>query len=145
MLVASEAEAPDVSSLEAWGLEARGLEIGAHAKRQTKQPRMDAKRASPGQAGPIEVSDIMTDATDPTDASMIETRVLDLLKTKVTDREIGLESSVVEDTGLDSVSVMDFVMELEDEFDISVPLDQIAEVRTVSDLAGVVSNLTGAS
>ena len=73
----------------------------------------------------------------------IDTRVLDLLRQKIgSDREITLESSVVEDTGLDSVSVMDFVMELEDEFDISVPLDQIAEVRTVSDLAGVVRRLT---
>jgi acyl carrier protein len=33
---------------------------------------------------------------------------------------------------------MDFVMELEDEFDITIPLDQIAEVRTVGDLANAV-------
>ncbi len=75
----------------------------------------------------------------------IDTRVLDLLRSKIgREREIHLESSVVEDTGLDSVSVMDFVMELEDEFDISVPLDEIAEVRTVTDLAGVVRKLTSA-
>ncbi|MDH3667453.1 MAG: phosphopantetheine-binding protein [Paracoccaceae bacterium] len=75
----------------------------------------------------------------------IDTRVLDLLKSKIgREREIAMDSNVVEDTGLDSVSVMDFVMELEDEFDISVPLDEIAEVRTVSDLAGVVRRLTAA-
>ena len=69
----------------------------------------------------------------------IQTRVLDLLCKKVgAARSIDLDSSVVEDTGLDSVSVMDFVMELEDEFDITIPLDQIAEVRTVGDLANAI-------
>ncbi len=69
----------------------------------------------------------------------IQTRVLDLLCKKVgAARPIDLGSSVVEDTGLDSVSVMDFVMELEDEFDITIPLDQIADVRTVGDLANAV-------
>jgi acyl carrier protein len=69
----------------------------------------------------------------------IQARVLDLLSRKVgAARRIDLDSSVVEDTGLDSVSVMDFVMELEDEFDITIPLDQIADVRTVGDLAKAV-------
>ncbi len=69
----------------------------------------------------------------------IQTRVLDLLCKKVgAARPIDLDSSVFDDTGLDSVSVMDFVMELEDEFDITIPLDQIAEVRTVGDLANAV-------
>ena len=69
----------------------------------------------------------------------IQARVLDLLSKKIgAARPIDLGSSVVEDTGLDSVSVMDFVMELEDEFDITIPLDQIADVRTVGDLADAV-------
>ena len=68
--------------------------------------------------------------------------MLELLEKKVgPERAISLESSVLEDTGLDSVSVMDLVMELEDEFDISIPLDRIAEVRTVGDLAGAVEAL----
>jgi acyl carrier protein len=73
----------------------------------------------------------------------IEARVLELLGKKISaGRRINLGSSVVEDTGLDSVSVMDFVMELEDEFDITIPLDRIAEVRTVGDLADAVEVLS---
>ena len=73
----------------------------------------------------------------------IADRVLELLRKKIGEaRPISLESSVINDTGLDSVSVMDFVMELEDEFDISIPLDQIAEVRTVADLAAAVQALS---
>ena len=75
--------------------------------------------------------------------SVIQARVLELLGKKVgAARPIGLDSSVVEDTGLDSVSVMDFVMELEDEFDITIPLDHIAEMRTVGDLANTVQTLS---
>jgi len=72
----------------------------------------------------------------------IASRVLELLGRKIeAGRTIGLDSSVLADTGLDSVSVMDFVMELEDEFDISIPLDQIAEVETVADLVQAVQSL----
>ena len=74
-----------------------------------------------------------------TQSDKIQTRVLEMLTKKVSaGRQIDLDSSVIEDTGLDSVSVMDFVMELEDEFDITIPLDRIAEVRTVDDLAKAV-------
>lgn len=76
----------------------------------------------------------------------IQTRVLELLCKRVgAARPIDLDSSVVEDTGLDSVSVMDFVMELEDEFDITIPLDRIAEIRTVGDLADAVQTLSQVS
>jgi acyl carrier protein len=34
-------------------------------------------------------------------------------------------------------------MELEDEFDITIPLDQLAEVRTVRDLADTVIAVSG--
>lgn len=76
------------------------------------------------------------------DLSPIQSRVLELLANKAgPEKELGLGSNVIEDTGLDSVSVMDLVMELEDEFDISIPLDRIAEVRTVADLANAVEAL----
>lgn len=76
------------------------------------------------------------------DISPIQSRVLELLAKKAgPERRIDLSSNVIEDTGLDSVSVMDLVMELEDEFDISIPLDRIAEVRTVGDLADAVEAL----
>ena len=74
-----------------------------------------------------------------TQSDKIQTRVLEMLSKKIgAERQIDLDSSVIEDTGLDSVSVMDFVMELEDEFDITIPLDRIAEVRSVGDLANAV-------
>lgn len=42
------------------------------------------------------------------------------------------------DLNIDSVTVMDFVMEVEDRFDIEIPLNVLSETRTVADLAKVV-------
>lgn len=42
------------------------------------------------------------------------------------------------DLNIDSVTVMDFVMEVEDRFDIEIPLNVLSETRTVADLAQVV-------
>jgi acyl carrier protein len=42
------------------------------------------------------------------------------------------------DLNIDSVTVMDFVMEVEDHFDIEIPLNVLSETRTVEDLARVV-------
>lgn len=42
------------------------------------------------------------------------------------------------DLNIDSVTVMDFVMEVEDHFDIEIPLNVLSETRTVADLARVV-------
>ena len=46
------------------------------------------------------------------------------------------------DLNIDSVTVMDFVMEVEDHFDIEIPLNLLSETRTIGDLAKVVEART---
>lgn len=48
------------------------------------------------------------------------------------------ETDISTDLNIDSVTVMDFVMEVEDHFDIEVPLNVLSEIRTIADLAKVV-------
>jgi acyl carrier protein len=55
--------------------------------------------------------------------------------------EITDDTSIVKDLGLDSLAVMNFIMALEDEYDISMPLDRIAEIDTVGDLARAIDAL----
>ena len=52
-------------------------------------------------------------------------------------------TDIVNDLGLDSLAVMNFVMALEDEYDISMPLDRMAEVQTVGDLIRTIEDLRG--
>ena len=52
--------------------------------------------------------------------------------------DIDLSSSLVDDLGMDSISFLETIMELEDVFDIDIP-DEIAEdLRTVSDLVSYI-------
>lgn len=48
------------------------------------------------------------------------------------------DTDISSDLNIDSVAVMDFVMEVEDHFNIEIPLNQVAETRTVNELAAVV-------
>ena len=55
--------------------------------------------------------------------------------------ELTDRTNIATDLGLDSVAVMDFVMEIEDKLNVSVPLDRIAEVQTLGDLVATLHNV----
>jgi acyl carrier protein len=57
---------------------------------------------------------------------------------------VALEPDLEIMTGLeiDSVAVMDFVMEVEDHFDIDIPLNVLSETRSIEDLVKVVEERT---
>ena len=44
-------------------------------------------------------------------------------------------TDLVEGLGLDSFKVLDLLLEVEDEFDLSIPMNVLADVRTVKDMA----------
>lgn len=51
-------------------------------------------------------------------------------------------TDLLADLGLDSMQVMELLLEAEDRFDISIPLNILPSVRTVRDLARHVQQLT---
>lgn len=51
------------------------------------------------------------------------------------------QTDIAADLNIDSVSVMDFVMEVEDEFDIDIPLNVLGDTRTLAELQNVVEGL----
>jgi acyl carrier protein len=51
------------------------------------------------------------------------------------DNVINRETDISQDLKLDSLAVMDLMMELEEKFDVTIPLNLVAEIRTVGDLA----------
>ena len=48
--------------------------------------------------------------------------------------EITLDSSLVEDLGIDSLDFVDIVMSLEDEFDSEFPEEDMTDIKTVGDI-----------
>jgi len=75
-------------------------------------------------------------------SSRIESGVIDVLK-NVSRRPIEptLSSDLVADLGFDSLQVLEVVAELEDAFDISIPLDDASATRTVAQVVARVTAL----
>jgi acyl carrier protein len=51
------------------------------------------------------------------------------------------ETRFVDDLGLDSLTVMELVAEVEDTFDINVPINLLPEIHTVGELAAAIDRL----
>jgi acyl carrier protein len=54
------------------------------------------------------------------------------------DVELSPATEISADLSIESVSVMDFVMEVEDHFEIDIPLNVLSETRTMDELVSVV-------
>lgn len=55
--------------------------------------------------------------------------------------EVRSESHIGRDLAVDSLALMNIIMELEDTFDISIPLDRLASVETAGDLSKLINDL----
>jgi acyl carrier protein len=75
----------------------------------------------------------------------IEEGVVDVLK-NVSRRPIEptLASDLVADLGFDSLQVLEVIAELEDRFDISIPLNDVPTTRTVGQVVTQVASLVAA-
>jgi acyl carrier protein len=75
-------------------------------------------------------------------SSDIEAGVIDVLKT-VSRRPIEptLASDLVTDLGFDSLQVLEVIAELEDRFDVSIPLNDVPAARTVAQVVAQVTAL----
>lgn len=54
---------------------------------------------------------------------------------------VSADTEIARDLSVDSISLMNIVMELEDRFDISIPLDRMADVQTAGQLADLIGEL----
>ena len=57
------------------------------------------------------------------------------------ERPITGDTVIAKDLTIDSLAIMDMVMELEDHFDISIPMNVVAEIHTVDQLADTIQKL----
>jgi acyl carrier protein len=81
-------------------------------------------------------------AVDRYTSSSVEAEIVELLARRVAAGvEVSAQTQIPRGLGLDSVAILDFIMDLEDRFDVSIPLDRVAEVQTVAELGRAVEAL----
>lgn len=57
------------------------------------------------------------------------------------EQDIGEDTELVGELGLNSLKIMDLLMEVEDHFDVTIPLNSLPKIRTVGDLAAMLEEL----
>ena len=76
-----------------------------------------------------------------TETSDIVPVLVDLLKPFNTDDQVLVESTdIPAELNIDSVGVLDFIMEVEDHFDIEIPMNAVTNIRTIGELAAYVQS-----
>ncbi len=61
-----------------------------------------------------------------------------LARNRPTETPIAPETELAADLNIDSVAAMDLIMEIEDRFEIDIPVNQVGDMRTVGDLVALV-------
>lgn len=72
----------------------------------------------------------------------VEQRVIDIVAEHfVYDKEkITRATTFIEDIGADSLDIVEFVMELEEEFDIQIPDEHAEKIKTVGEVVDYIDN-----
>lgn len=55
--------------------------------------------------------------------------------------QITMDTDISRNLGLDSLTIMNFMMKLEDAFDLSIPLERLPEIQTVADLVNTIRDI----
>lgn len=56
--------------------------------------------------------------------------------------ELTGDTHLVSTLGLDSTTLVDIILDVEDEFDVSIPLNALSDVQTPGELAALIHGLT---
>jgi len=80
-----------------------------------------------------------------TQAQIVEMLCEQLASFVENDMVISAETNLITQLAIDSVKLLNLIMEIEDYFDISVPLNTLVDVLTVQDLANLIYKIKSTS
>ena len=75
-------------------------------------------------------------------ASRLTSLLATYIKQNVTDKteiELSINTDLTVDLELESIQIMEYVVEIEDDYDISIDLESLSNAKTISDLASIVA------
>lgn len=74
-------------------------------------------------------------------ADSIESKVIQIIAEQLSLREdeIKAGSRFVDDLGADSLDIVELIMEMEEEFDIEIPDEEVEKMMSVQDVVGYIS------
>ena len=87
------------------------------------------------------------------DENSVTTNTEDLLFQKVTallvpynnsNVDVTRETEIMAELNVDSVAVFDLIMEVEDEYDVTFPMETVSEIKSVGDLVDTIRKLKNA-
>lgn len=59
----------------------------------------------------------------------------------VQEDSIQIETDILEDLGADSLDVVELILALEEEFDISIPEEEVENIKTVGDVVSSIESM----
>ncbi len=73
---------------------------------------------------------------------MVFDRVKEILaeELEIPEDRIKMDSDLIDDLGADSLSIVDLVMSVEDEYDLEIPDEEIENMRTVADAVNFIED-----
>ena len=64
---------------------------------------------------------------------------------KTSEVNIAPETNLITELSIDSIKLLNLIMEIEDVFDISIPINALTDIQTVGELAALVHKIKSAS
>ena len=61
------------------------------------------------------------------------------------DTQITPETNLISQLSIDSIKLLNLIMEIEDTFDVSIPINALTDIQTVRELADLVHKIKSAS
>ena len=73
----------------------------------------------------------------------MEQKIVELIADKLCKKpeQITMEARLIEDLGADSLDVVELIMAFEDEFGVTLPDEEIAKMKTVSDIVEYIKSV----
>lgn len=71
---------------------------------------------------------------------MVESKIIEIIKKELNVDDFELDQDLVEDFEIDSISLLDFFMTIEDEFDIEFDDEELESLKTANDIIELVES-----